>query len=109
MDSSAGVSEHVAAQLRVLGVTEWRKTGFDVTGLNTNYTGNTSYDYKWIQNAALFATVCHTGLQLIWGKGLIYNDKHQLDYWNLGLPNKCGYMTESFLIHQFPNQRLDVL
>lgn len=92
-----------------IGVSDWDKMGFDVVALNTNYTGNTSYDYKWIQNAAMFAAGVHTGLQLVWGNGLIYNRHHPLDYWNLGLPAYSGYMTESFLVHQFPNQRLDVL
>lgn len=89
------------------GVTEWRDLGFDVTAINTNYTGNTSYDYKWIQNAALFAATYHNGLQILWGKGLIYSNRHQLDYWNLGLPRYCDYMQKSFLVYSFPNQRLD--
>lgn len=91
------------------GVMNWKKMGFDVTAVNTNYTGNTSYDYKWIQYSSLFSATYHTGMQMIWGKGLIYSDNHHLDYWNLGLPAHCGFMTESYLVYQFPNQRLDVL
>jgi len=91
------------------GVTDWSKTGFDVTALNTNYTGNTSYDHMWIQHTSLFSITYHTGMQIVWGKGLIYSARHQLDYWNLGLPDKSDYMNQSFLVYQFPNQRLDVL
>ncbi|GIQ65518.1 hypothetical protein PACILC2_40860 [Paenibacillus cisolokensis] len=40
---------------------------------------------------------------------MIYSDNHHLDYWNLGLAAHCGFMTESYLVYQFPNQRLDVL
>jgi len=91
------------------GVLEWDKIGFDITVANTNYTGNTSYDYNWIIHASMFSAYYHTGLQMIWGKGLIYSDQHHLDYWNLGLPENSDYMKESFLIFQFPNQRLDLL
>lgn len=91
------------------GVLDWKKWGFDVTAIYPNYSGNSNYDASWIKNASLFAAAHHTGIQLAWGKGLTYNENHHLDYWNLGLPDKCGYMTESYLVHHFPNQRLDQL
>lgn len=92
-----------------IGVSDWEQLGFDVVALNTNYTGNTNYDQQWIRNTAMFAAGIHAGIQLVWGKGLIYNPHHPLDHWNLGLPAYHGYMSESFVVHQFPNQRLDVL
>lgn len=87
-----------------LGVLNWHSFGFDLAALNTNYYGNTSYDYNWIINASAFAKTFHTGMQIIFGKGLIYSQTHQLDYFNLGA--RHGFMKDSFLVYQFPNQDL---
>lgn len=89
------------------GVINWTDLGFHVVLLNCNYTGNTSYDTSWIRNTNLFARHYHTGIQITWGKGLIYNRTHQLDYFNKGLPGDLGYMQDSFLVYQFPNQSLE--
>ncbi len=91
------------------GVLEWKKLGFHVVALNSNYYGNTNYDHNWIKNTTMFAKYYQTGMQIVWGKGLIYNNTHLLDYLNFGLAEKCGYMTESLLVYQFPNQRLGTL
>lgn len=91
------------------GVITWRDWGFDVASVFPNYTGNTGYESGWIQSACLFAAAYHTGLQIAWGNGLLYNDIHHVDYWNLGLDEKFGYMRNAYLIHHFPNQRLDKL
>lgn len=91
------------------GVIDWKKWGFDVATVFPNYTGNTTYDVNWIKQASLFSAAFRTGLQLAWGKGLLFDDHHHLNYWNLGHPDKCGYMLESYIIHRFPNQRLDQL
>ncbi|CAG7623753.1 hypothetical protein PAESOLCIP111_02558 [Paenibacillus solanacearum] len=91
------------------GIIKWSELGFHLTLLNTNYTGNTSYDTSWIRNACLFSRHYHTGIQITWGKGLIYNATHQLDYFNLGLASMSRYMNESFLVYPFPNQTLDTL
>jgi hypothetical protein len=88
------------------GVLNWRSFGFDVIAINPNYYGNTSFDYKWIDHASYFAKFFRTGLQITFGKGLIYNDTHLLDYMNLGAPDKNNYMKESLLVYQFPNQSL---
>ncbi|WP_047151978.1 DUF4855 domain-containing protein [Aneurinibacillus tyrosinisolvens] len=86
------------------GVTTWKELGFDVTAINPNYYGNTSYDYQWITYASHFSKFYHTGLQITFGKGLLYSDTHLLDYLNLGLPEKNNYMKESIIVYQFPNQ-----
>ncbi|NGQ95926.1 DUF4855 domain-containing protein [Brevibacillus sp. SYP-B805] len=91
------------------GVPDYQALGFDVTAINPNYYGNTPYGVDWIQHASTFAKVVHTGMQIIFGKGMIYNDTHHLDYFNFGLPERCGYMTESFLVYQFPNQSLHTI
>lgn len=91
------------------GVIKWQKWGFDITTAFPNYTGHTNYDSSWISNASTFAAAFHTGLQLVWGKGLLYNDRHPLDYWNKGLPDNHGYMEDCYLVYHFPNQRLDQL
>lgn len=91
------------------GVIDWQKYGFDMAILNSNYYGNTSYDYTWINNTCAFAKYYHTGIQINFGKGLIYNDTHHLDYFNLGLPDKNNYMTSSMLVYQFPNQSLETI
>lgn len=89
------------------GVIDWQDYGFDITALNCNYYGNTSYDHTWINNTCAFAKHYHTGIQITFGKGLIYNDTHHLDYFNLGLPEANNYMENAFLVYQFPNQTLD--
>lgn len=89
------------------GVLKWQELGFHVTALNSNFTGNTSYDISWIRNACNFAKYYHLGMQMTWGKGLIYSDKHHLDYFNLGLADKSNYMKDSFLVYQFPNQTME--
>lgn len=89
------------------GVINWRKMGFDLAAVNANFYGNTSYDYQWVRHAATFAQTFHTGMQILYGKGLIYNETHLLDYLNLGLPSQLNYMHQSVLIYQFPNQTLN--
>lgn len=91
------------------GVINWRDFGFDMAILNSNYYGNTAYDHTWINNTCTFAKYYNNGIQINYGKGLIYNDTHLLDYLNLGLPEHNNYMTNSMLVYQFPNQSLDVV
>lgn len=91
------------------GVIDWEKYGFNMAVLNSNYYGNTAYDFSWINNACAFSKHYHTGMQINFGRGLIYNDTHHLDYFNLGLPDKNNYMTNSLLVYQFPNQTLDAV
>ncbi|SNR85328.1 protein of unknown function [Anaerovirgula multivorans] len=87
-------------------VTEWKNLGFNATCLNSNYYGNTSYDYQWINHTASFAKFYHTGMQIYYGKGNIFNDKHLIDYLNLGLPQYNNYMRDCLLVYHFPNQNL---
>jgi hypothetical protein len=91
------------------GSLEWRNLGFNVVLLFSNYTGRTGYEVNWIEWAAQTAAKYQTGVQVVWGEGLTYSEHHHWDYWNYGLPEKCGYMNESYLVHRLPNRRLDRL
>ncbi|WP_027414689.1 DUF4855 domain-containing protein [Aneurinibacillus terranovensis] len=88
------------------GCIDWQKFGFDIAVANPNYYGNAHYDVQWINNTSGYAKHYHTGLQIIYGKGLIFNETHFVDYLNLGLPYYNNYMTESFLVYQFVGQTL---
>jgi hypothetical protein len=88
------------------GMVIFQSFGFDITAIHPNYYGNTMYGVEWINFGAQFARNFQTGMQIMFGKGSIYNDTHHLDYLNYGLPEYGGYMTESFLVYQFPNQTL---
>lgn len=87
-------------------VINWRDLGFDMACLNSNFYGNTSYDYKWILNASNFAKNYEMGFQLNYGKGLIFNQYHHIDYLNLGLPEYCNYMKDCFIVHRFHNKSI---
>jgi hypothetical protein len=88
------------------GCTKLSELNFDVVVPHPNYYGKANFDFQAIHNACAFAKQYHTGLQIIFGKGLIYNDTHVLDYLNLGLPEFNQYMTQSFLVYRFPNQTM---
>jgi hypothetical protein len=81
--------------------TDWATLGFDVSVLHPNYYGNTSYGWDWIDNASLFARYYGCGMQIVYGKGLLYDQNHIYDYLNRGLPEFNGYMKESFLVMHF--------
>jgi hypothetical protein len=89
------------------GAVDWRSYGFDLCAVNSNYYGNNEYDHIWINNASNFAKYYNTGMQINFGKGLLYNDTHHLDYFNLGLPEHNDYMNSSFLVYQLPNHTLE--
>jgi hypothetical protein len=89
------------------GVLDWKSYGFNATCVNPNYYGNTNHDYQWINNAAAFTQFYNTGLQINYGKGIIFNDTHLVDYLNLGLPQYNNYMKNCLLVYQFPNQTLE--
>ncbi|CAM3564806.1 DUF4855 domain-containing protein [Marinicrinis lubricantis] len=86
------------------GIVDSSTLGFDVTLVNPNYYGNTPYGMEWIQHTSDFAQIYHTGMQVIFGKGFVYNDVHLLDYLNFGLPEYKRYMTKTLIAYQFPNQ-----
>lgn len=79
---------------------------FDVVAPHPKFYGKANFDFHEINNASTFAKQSHTGIQIIYGKDFIYNDTHLYDYLNLGLPEYNQYMTQSFLVYQFPNQTL---
>ncbi len=87
-------------------INNWQKLGFDVTCINSNYYGNTTYDWKWLNHASAFAKFYHTGMQINYGKGIIYNQNHLADYLNLGLPQYNDYMRDCLVVYNFPNQNL---
>jgi len=91
------------------GTTNWKDFNFDVAAYHTNYYGNTMYDYQWVNAVSYSASYYNTGIQMIYGKGPIYNGTHHLDHFNLGLPEYQGYMKHSFIVYQFPNQTMKTI
>lgn len=87
-------------------VIDWQKLGFSVSCVNSNFYGNTHYDYKWINNCSAFAKYYHIGMQIYFGKGNIFSATHLTDYLNLGLPQYNNYINDCLLVYQFPNQTL---
>lgn len=79
---------------------------FDVVVPHSKYYGKANYDFPEIHNTCAFAKQAKTGIQIIYGKDHIYNETHLYDYLNLGLPEYNQYMTQSFLVYQFPNQSM---
>lgn len=86
------------------GCVEWKKFGFDAACTHPNYYGTTGPDYEWIANSTVFAKYFRTGMQITFGKGLLYKENHLLDYLNYGVYNE--YMKNSLLVYQFPNQSM---
>lgn len=87
-------------------VDQWRDLGFDVAAISPNFYGHTECPREWISYASKFAQDYATGMQIVFGKGLIFDETHHIDYFNLGLDEYNGYMKSSFLVYQFPNQRV---
>jgi hypothetical protein len=81
--------------------TEWSDLGFDVIALHPNYSGNTALDWNWIDHAATFARAYRCGIQVVCGKGLLYDENHMYDYFNRGLPAYNGYMRTAFTVMTF--------
>lgn len=89
------------------GCVEWSDFKFDAACANPNYYGNTNIDISWIKNSTAFASHYHTGMQIIYGKGKLFNDTHIYDYLNLGVSH--GYMNNSLVVFQFPNQTMKMI
>lgn len=86
------------------GCVEWDKFGFDASCTHPNFYGNKGPDFPWIANSTVFAKYYHLGMQITFGKGLLYKKNHLLDYLNYGVYN--DYMNDSLLVFQFPNQTM---
>ncbi|WP_428910836.1 DUF4855 domain-containing protein [Niallia sp. Krafla_26] len=86
------------------GCVEWKEFGFDAACTHPNYYGATGPDFKWISNASAFARHFHLGMQIPFGKGILFKENHLLDYLNYGIYNE--YMDKSLLVFQFPNQTM---
>jgi hypothetical protein len=87
-----------------VGCVEWKEFGFDAACTHPNFYGTTGPDYTWIVNSTVFAKYFHTGMQITFGKGLLYKENHLLDYLNYGVYNE--YMNKSLIVFQFPNQTI---
>jgi hypothetical protein len=88
------------------GCLKLKELDFDLVVIHPNYQGNTTIGTHIFNDACFFAKNYQTGMQIVFGKGSIYSETHLLDYLNLGLPQHHGYQTDSFLVYQFPQQRL---
>jgi len=89
------------------GTIKLGELGFDVVALHSNYYGNTMYDQQWIASTAGAARNSNAGMQVIYGKGPIYNrNGHLLDHLNYGLPELQDYMRKSLIVYQFPNRTM---
>ncbi|WP_189655142.1 DUF4855 domain-containing protein [Bacillus sp. HNG] len=86
------------------GCINWKEFGFDAACTHPNYYGETGPDYTWIPNTTVFAKYYHTGIQIPFGKGILFKEGHLLDYLNFGYFNE--YMHNSLLVFQFPNQTM---
>lgn len=86
------------------GCVEWKEFGFDAACTHPNYYGMTGPDYTWIANSTVFARYYRTGMQITFGQGALYKERHLLDYLNFGVYNE--YMNKSLLVFQFPNQKM---
>jgi len=90
---------------RSYGHTKCNEYGFDLTAVNPNYYGNSPCDYEWIHHAYKFAKVYRTGMQITFGKGMVYSENHLLDYLNLSLLNRAN--GNCFFVYQLPNQSIN--
>ena len=86
------------------GCVKWKEFGFDASCAHPNFYGTTGPDYTWITNTTLFAKCYHLGIQIPFGKGILFKENHLLDYLNYGVYNE--YMDKSLLVFQFPNQTM---
>ncbi|WP_342539852.1 DUF4855 domain-containing protein [Heyndrickxia sp. FSL K6-6286] len=86
------------------GCAQWDTLNFDAACANPNYYGNTEVDTNWIKNTTVFSQYYHTGIQISFGTGMLFNNTHLYDYLNFGVSE--GYMMNSLIAFQFPNQTL---
>ncbi|MEK5392351.1 MULTISPECIES: DUF4855 domain-containing protein [Heyndrickxia] len=86
------------------GCVDWKEFGFDASCTNPNFYGNSGHDFSWIANSTVFANYYRIGMQIFFGKGDMFKERHLYDYLNYGIYN--NYMNESLLVYQFPNQTM---
>lgn len=75
--------------------------GFDACCVSPNYYGNTPQDYQWINNTCLFTREYNMGIQINYGRGMLFDENHLVDYLNLGLPQYNDYLQNSLVVYQF--------
>ncbi|MBS4172214.1 DUF4855 domain-containing protein [Bacillus sp. FJAT-49736] len=86
------------------GCPDWKEFGFDASCTHPNFYGNTDHDFSWIANSTVFANHYRLGMQIVFGKGELFKDRHLYDHLNYGIYN--DYMRSSLLVYQFPNQTM---
>lgn|GEM_PF-1803986 len=65
---------------RAAHVIEWKELGFSQTAIFSNYTGNSNLGKDWINQTYQFAALNRMGIQLVNGKGFIYDRTHFIEY-----------------------------
>lgn len=85
------------------GVLDSKDYGFDACSVNPNYYGNSGHDYQWINNTSNFIKYYKMGMQINYGKGMIFSEHHLADYLNLGLPGYNNYLEDCLIVYQFHN------
>ncbi|WP_274363645.1 DUF4855 domain-containing protein [Paenibacillus thermotolerans] len=100
---SVWLTNYGAAQLSA-----WRELGFDHASVFSNYTGKTEYGIHYLNNAVNYALAYKTGLQIICGKGLRFDDSHFSHYLDqkkyFERNGGCGP-----LVYRFPNHSLSLI
>lgn len=87
-------------------VHEWKEAGFDIALIHSNYTGNTDIPPEWIDYSAYFAQTYTCGLQLIIGRGMLFDRQHMYQYYARGLFFQRNYLSSAFLLYSFPGTDL---
>lgn len=86
-------------------LSEWRELGFDRVSLFSNYTGRTEYGIDMLKNASHFALSQRTGLQVVCGKGVRFDDTHYANY----VAQTKAYVSAGGsgpIVYRFPNHSL---
>ncbi|CAM3644455.1 DUF4855 domain-containing protein [Marinicrinis lubricantis] len=87
-------------------VMDWQSLGFDAVIVNPNYYGNNDLSKDWIQNAKVFAHYYRLGLQMNYGKGLIYDDLHIYEYLQAGNREPSLIGNQALVLFHFENTDL---
>jgi hypothetical protein len=88
---------------------EWRQFGFDVAAVNANYYGKGPYAREWVEWTSMGARTYNMGMQIPCGRGLLYGDTHLIDYFNLGLPEYCGYIMDAVIVYRFTDYSIHIM
>lgn len=107
--ASLGLERLWMANYRSNRVIEWRELHFSAIALFANYTGRSEYGKDWLYNTGKFAALNGMGIQVVNGRGVIYDPNHA----DLYLEMVKKYFKQGGrgpLVYTFPNTTpLDVL